>query len=279
MAAGAGPGRAQARGMNPGFADEVVEYLDALLDDSPAAAAADEAAQPVEASIAAAADPLAEQASGAAAQPEAAAAPTAEAAAQPEPAPAPAPALAPTPAPAAVAAPPPPPPASEPTPMSLASPVPAAPASAPPLAPAPPASSPIAQASRWLRVVVGRDSYALELLRVQEVVRVVPIVAMRGAQPAVLGVMNLRGRIVPVFDLGVWLGTGQVEPGELSRIVVVERDDELIGVLVSAVEDVVTLGRDRIEPPLQGSAPGAILGVDRVGATPTVLFDAYALYG
>jgi len=134
-------------------------------------------------------------------------------------------------------------------------------------------------APRWVRVTVASDSYALELLCVQEVVRLAPIVAMRGADRAVLGVMNLRGRIVPVFDLGLWLGFGSVQPDERSRIVVVERDDELIGVLVSTVEDVVTLGRERIEPPLPGSDPGAIVGIARVGATPTVLLDANALYG
>jgi purine-binding chemotaxis protein CheW len=140
-----------------------------------------------------------------------------------------------------------------------------------------PASVPAS--NRWLRVTVGGDGYALELLRVQEVVRLAPIVGMRGASRAVLGVMNLRGRIVPVFDLGLWLGTAGVRSDERSRIVVVERDDELLGVLVSAVEDVVTLGRDRIEPPLIGSDPGAILGIARVGAAPTVLLDADALFG
>ena len=142
-------------------------------------------------------------------------------------------------------------------------------------------AAPVAQiqAPRWVRVTVAADSYALELLCVQEVVRVMPIVAMRGANRAVLGVMNLRGRIVPVFDLGLWLGLACVRPDDRSRIVVVERDDELIGVLVSTVEDVVTLGRDRIEPPLAGNDPGAILGIARVGATPTVLLDANALYG
>ncbi len=141
--------------------------------------------------------------------------------------------------------------------------------------PTPPAPT----SQRWLRTNVGRDSYALELLRVQEVLRPSPIVAMRGAAPAVLGVMNLRGRVVPVFDLGVWLGTGRVQPDERSRIVVVERNDELIGALVSAVEDVVTLGRDRVEPPLSGSDPGAIVGIARVGNVPTVLLDAGALFG
>lgn len=142
----------------------------------------------------------------------------------------------------------------------------------------PRAAGPLQTSHRWLRVAIGSDSYALELLRVQEVVRVAPIVAMRGANPAVLGVMNLRGRIVPVFDLGLWLGTGCVRPDERSRIVVVEREDELIGVLVTLVEDVVTLPQHRIEPPLPGSAAGPIVGVARVGTTPTVLLDAAALY-
>lgn len=136
----------------------------------------------------------------------------------------------------------------------------------------------IASSSRWLRVGMGGDHYAFELLRVQEVVRVAPIVAMRGATAAVLGVMNLRGRIVPVFDLGRWLGTTGVIADEHSRIVVVERADELIGVLVTAVEDVATLGREHIEPPLAGNAPGAIVGVARVGHAPTVLLDANALF-
>lgn len=136
----------------------------------------------------------------------------------------------------------------------------------------------LASSHRWLRIVVGDDSYALELLRVQEVVRLAPIVAMRGAARAVLGVMNLRGRIVPVFDLGLWLAAGSVHGDERSRIVVIERNDELMGVLVSAVDDVVTLGRERIEPPMPGTDCSAIVGIARVGPTPTVLLDANALF-
>ncbi|GAB6195536.1 chemotaxis protein CheW [Lysobacter xanthus] len=132
--------------------------------------------------------------------------------------------------------------------------------------------------NRWLRVGVGRDSYAFELLRVQEVVRVAPVVGMRGAAHAVLGVMNLRGRIVPVFDLGLWLDVGAVNADDQSRVVVIERDDELIGVLVTRVEDVVSLEREHVEPPLHGADPGPTLGVARVGDAPTVLLDADALF-
>ena len=247
--------------MNPdGFGSDVLDYVDALLNDSPPPQAEGEAQAQAPA-------PAPAPASAPEPEPE----PVSESVAPSAPAPAPALAAAPAPAPAstpAFAV-----PAFTPQDMTPQTPP------VPPLAAVQPPTIAIAQAARWLRVVVGADSYALELLRVQEVVRVVPIVPMRGAAPAVLGVMNLRGRIVPVYDLGLWLRAGQVSPDEHSRIVVVERDDELIGVLVSAVEDVVTLGRDRIEPPLQGSAPGVILGVARVGACPTVLFDAYALYG
>ena len=147
----------------------------------------------------------------------------------------------------------------------------------------PEAASNATKPARWLRVSVEGDRYAVELLRVQEVVRMAPIVAMRGAAPAVLGVMNLRGRIVPVYDLGVWLGAGDVQPGERARIVVVERDDELLGVLVSSVDDVVTLADDGIEPPYAGSqkrraADRAIRGIARPGGVPTVLLDANALF-
>ena len=140
------------------------------------------------------------------------------------------------------------------------------------------------QPARWLRVSVDGDRYALELLRVQEVVRMAPIVAMRGATEAVLGVMNLRGRIVPVWDLGRWLGAGHVRPDERARIVVVERDDELIGLLVTSVDDVVSLTPDQVEPPYRPgthkrrAADRATIGVARPGTVPTVLLDANALY-
>lgn len=135
-----------------------------------------------------------------------------------------------------------------------------------------------ARTGRWLRVCVDADRYAVELLSVQEVVRVAPIVSMRGADAAVLGVMNLRGRIVPVFDLGLWLGTNAVRPDERSRIVVVERNDELIGLLVTAVHDVVTLAEAHIEPPLGAGLRGAIVGVARADESPTVLLDANWLF-
>lgn len=177
------------------------------------------------------------------------------AAPMPTPAPAPAPALAPVPTPVA-----------RPNRSSREE------------APSPP-PSPAPAKARWLRARLGPDSYAFQLLRVQEVVRVSPVVAMRGARPHVLGVMNLRGRIVPVTDLAMWLGTGRVEPDEHSRIIVLEHEDELMGVLVSTLDDVASIAGEDIEQPFAATGPGAVLGIARSATTPTVLLDATALFG
>jgi purine-binding chemotaxis protein CheW len=154
-----------------------------------------------------------------------------------------------------------------------------------PAAAAGPGQGPSAAApGRWLRLSIERDHYAIELLRVQEVVRVTPVMAVRGAGAAVLGVMNLRGRIVPVFDFGRWLDVGSVEADEHARIVVVERDDELVGLLVTRVDDVFNLADGDAEPPYDAgprkrrAMDRALLGIARPGQVPTVLLDANALF-
>lgn len=140
-----------------------------------------------------------------------------------------------------------------------------------------PAEAPVGQ--RWLRVAVGDDRYAVELLRVQEVVRLAPLIAVRGAVPSLLGVMNLRGRVVPVHDLGRWLRRAPVEVDERSRIVVLEFQDELVGLLVTAVTDVVTLDGPQIEPPTRGLRDRIGMGIARTpGAPPTVLLDARVVF-
>lgn len=141
----------------------------------------------------------------------------------------------------------------------------------------PPGRAPAGQ--RWLRMTVGDDRYAVELLRVQEVVRWSPLIAVRGAAPSLLGVMNLRGRVVPVHDLGRWLHCAPVQVDERSRIVVLEFQDELVGLLVTAVTDVVTLDDAQIEPPPCGLRDRIGMGIARTpGAPPTVLLDARMVF-
>ena len=118
-----------------------------------------------------------------------------------------------------------------------------------------PASSPrenrraAERTSRWLRLRCGAQAYALELLKVQEVVLPVPLLPLRGTAAAMLGIMNLRGQVVPVMDLGIHLGAGPAQDDASTRIVVLEEDGETMGLRVSAVEDVANLTDSQIEPP------------------------------
>ncbi|MBH1669084.1 purine-binding chemotaxis protein CheW [Stenotrophomonas maltophilia] len=151
-----------------------------------------------------------------------------------------------------------------------------------------PASSPHPQnrragerTSRWLRLRCGTQAYALELLKVQEGVLPVPLLPLRGTAPAMLGIMNLRGQVVPVMDLGLHLGAASAEDDAQTRIVVLEEDGETIGLRVSAVEDVANLTDSQIEPPdtarICQISNDLFRGVARVSQRPMILLDATRL--
>lgn len=135
--------------------------------------------------------------------------------------------------------------------------------------------------SRWLRLRCGAQAYALELLKVQEVVLPVPLLPLRGTPSAMLGIMNLRGQVVPVMDLGIHLGAGPARDDANTRIVVLEEDGETMGLRVSAVEDVANLTDSQIEPPdtarICQISNDLFRGVARVTAQPMILLDATQL--
>jgi len=135
--------------------------------------------------------------------------------------------------------------------------------------------------SRWLRLRCGAQAYALELLKVQEVVLPVPLLPLRGTSPAMLGIMNLRGQVVPVMDLGLHLGSSAAGNDANTRIVVLEENGETMGLRVSAVEDVANLTDSQIEPPdtarICQISNDLFRGVARCGAQPMILLDATQL--
>lgn len=196
---------------------------------------------------------------------------------------------------------PPPAPARTPTAVVALAQTPATPAMAPRSAeaasPAPPALAAIAalsaqepglphrraadRSSRWLRLRCAGQAYGLELLKVQEVVLPTPLLPLRGTPPAMLGVMNLRGQVVPVLDLGVHLGQAPQPATAATRYVVLEEKGETLGLRVSAVEDVVNLTEQQIEAPDRTRAgrihSDLFRGVARQSGDPVILLDASGL--
>ncbi len=111
----------------------------------------------------------------------------------------------------------------------------------------------IARPAQYLGFSLAGEMYAIELLRIREIIEHVPITRVPGMPRAVLGVINLRGRVVPVVDLAVKMG---LDPRPITRwtcfvIVEVLLDGErtTLGLLADSVSEVLDLGPDDIEPP------------------------------
>jgi purine-binding chemotaxis protein CheW len=121
--------------------------------------------------------------------------------------------------------------------------------------------------TRWLQFELAGQSYAIELLKVQEVQGVPDIVPVRGSASDLLGVINLHGHIVPVLDLARRLGFTACDPSAATaRIIVLEEDGTTMGLLVSAVTEVARLDENCIEyaaAALPAFPNNALIGIAR----------------
>jgi len=97
--------------------------------------------------------------------------------------------------------------------------------------------------------VLDREEYGVDVRQVQEIRRVGEITAVPRAPEFVRGVINLRGRILPVLDLKRKLGLGEVAVERAARIVVVRVQDRMLGLLVDGASQVLKVPVSRIEPP------------------------------
>jgi purine-binding chemotaxis protein CheW len=104
---------------------------------------------------------------------------------------------------------------------------------------------------------LGREEYGVDVKLVQEIIRVSEITQVPRAPEFLKGVINLRGRIIPVVDLKRKLELGEVEVGRASRIVVVKIKERLIGLLVDGASQVLKVPVSSIE-----AAPDEVVEVD-----------------
>ena len=118
--------------------------------------------------------------------------------------------------------------------------------------------------SRQLVVfTLAGEHYALPIQQVQEIIRYSNPRSVASGDESVRGVISLRGRIVPVYDVAARIGT-RTEVGESTKIVIVETGSETAGVIVDSVEEVLTVSEDQIaEAPIADST--LIRAIVRVG--------------
>ena len=129
--------------------------------------------------------------------------------------------------------------------------------------------------SKYLTFKLAEEEYGVEILKVREINGVMDITAVPLMPTYMKGVINLRGKVIPVVDLRLKFGLDEIEHTEQTCIIVVNVGRE-IGIIVDTVSEVLDIKGDNIEPPpsMGGSADTSfILGMANVNDAVKILLD------
>lgn len=136
------------------------------------------------------------------------------------------------------------------------------------------------RAGKYLTFGLGKEEFAIQVLRVREIMGVQEITAVPQTPDYVKGVINLRGKVIPVVDLRLKFGMPELEYTQRTCIIVVQIEQEgskmLTGVVVDEVSEVVTLqGADIEDTPDfgRGVATPYLLGMAKVKGRVKILLD------
>lgn len=132
-----------------------------------------------------------------------------------------------------------------------------------------------AKGGKYLTFKLAEEEYGLEILRVREIIGVMDITAVPQMPPYMKGVINLRGKVIPVVDLRLKFGFSEAQYTEQTCTIVVDVGKE-IGIIVDTVSEVLDIASDRIEPPPtvgNSTDTSFILGMGKVGDAVKILLD------
>ena len=129
---------------------------------------------------------------------------------------------------------------------------------------------------------LGPEEFGVDIMRVQEIIRIPPITRVPKAPTYVEGVINLRGNVIPVISLRIRFGMTRVEETDLSRIIVLQVQTKVFGIRVDAVTEVLRLDSEVIEPPppiALGMDSKFIRGVGKIGERLLILLELDQIMG
>jgi purine-binding chemotaxis protein CheW len=144
----------------------------------------------------------------------------------------------------------------------------------------------VSSSEKYLTFTLGSETYALPVLKVREIIQLVPMTQVPGMPPHVMGVINLRGSVVPILDLRAKFRVSTETYGDRACIIVVQVPASsggraFLGAIVDTVEEVVSLHSQDIEPPPDfGGTPDTryILGVCTSGGSVKTLLDVEKIF-
>jgi purine-binding chemotaxis protein CheW len=123
---------------------------------------------------------------------------------------------------------------------------------------------------------IGNETYGVRIGAVREIVRVPDITAVPSTPDSVEGVINLRGKIIPVMDLRKRFGQSEIKPDKKNRILVVELENKLLGLIVNSASEVLKIPPSEIEAPgsvFADGESGYVTGVGKLSGRLIILLD------
>jgi purine-binding chemotaxis protein CheW len=106
---------------------------------------------------------------------------------------------------------------------------------------------------------LDKEEYGVDVLKVREIIRLPSITRVPNTPHYVEGVINLRGKVIPIMSMRRKFGLGEADYDKSTRIMVMEVDGELMGFIVDAVSEVIRVSQNEIQPP----PPVVTSGIDQ----------------
>ena len=136
------------------------------------------------------------------------------------------------------------------------------------------------QKGRFLTFSLGKESYGLEINYVTEIIGIQPITEIPELPDYIKGIINLRGKIIPVMDVRLRFKKEPKEYSDRTCIIVIDIKDISIGLIVDSVSEVITIpNQDIVEPPQmnKGFQNRYIKGIGKTGNDVKILLDCEKL--
>jgi purine-binding chemotaxis protein CheW len=130
--------------------------------------------------------------------------------------------------------------------------------------------------SEFLAFNLGREEYAIDILKVQEIRGYESVTRIANAPEYIKGVVNLRGTIVPIVDMRIKFSLGEPTYDQFTVVIILNVANRIVGIVVDSVSDVITLSQEQIRSaPEMGSAfdSNYLIGLGSIDDRMLILVD------
>lgn len=116
----------------------------------------------------------------------------------------------------------------------------------------------------FVTFVAGGQSFCIEITQIREIRRWSPVTLLPHSPAFVLGVINLRGAVIPILDLAAKLGFNAIEPTERHVMIITVVEDRIVGLLVESVSEILGVGAEMVRETPRGSEDPTTLAIQGI---------------